>query len=153
MSQSRKHGFHYIQLRTISFRIADLLNLERLCGCLCLLSCVRPYMTPRTIAQQAPLFMGFPRQEYWSGLLFPTPEDLPNPGIPPVSPVAPAVQVDSLASEPSRKPADLIFERLNKDKYIFFKKSFFLTVHLTIAAGKIKLHLTFKFPTHNPETL
>ena len=37
-------------------------------------------MTPRTIAHQAPLSMGFPRQEYWSGLPFPSPGDLPNPG-------------------------------------------------------------------------
>ena len=38
------------------------------------------------VARQAPLSMGFPRQEYWSGLPFPTPEDLPNPEIKPVSP-------------------------------------------------------------------
>ena len=40
--------------------------------------------------------MGFPRQEYWSGLLFPSLEDLPNPEIEPVSPVSPALQVGSL---------------------------------------------------------
>ena len=43
-------------------------------------------VTPWTVARQAPLPMGFPRQEYWSGLAFPPPEDLPNPGIKPVSP-------------------------------------------------------------------
>ena len=43
-------------------------------------------MTPWTVARQAPLSMGFPRQEYWSGLLFPSPGDLPNPGIKPLSP-------------------------------------------------------------------
>ena len=43
-------------------------------------------MTPWTEAQQASLPMGFPRQEYWSGLLFPFPGDLPNPGIEPTSP-------------------------------------------------------------------
>ena len=37
--------------------------------------------TPWTVACQAPLSVGFPRQEYWSGLLFPSPGDLPNPGI------------------------------------------------------------------------
>ena len=42
--------------------------------------------TPWTVAHQAPLSMGFPRQEYWSGLPFPSPEDLPNPGIKPMSP-------------------------------------------------------------------
>ena len=45
------------------------------------------------IAHPAPLSMGFPRQEYWSGLPFPSPGDLPNPGIKPASP---ALQVDSL---------------------------------------------------------
>jgi len=45
--------------------------------------------------------MGFPRQEHWSGLPFPSPEDLPNPGIEPGSP---ASQVDSLSSELPEKP-------------------------------------------------
>jgi len=44
------------------------------------------FETPWTIAHQAPLFMGFPRQEYWSGLLFPSPGDLPDPGMEPTSP-------------------------------------------------------------------
>ena len=48
---------------------------------------------PWTIACQASLSMGFPRREYWSGLSFSSPRDLPNPGIEPVSP---APQVDSL---------------------------------------------------------
>ena len=42
--------------------------------------------TPWTVAHQSPLSIGFPRQEYWSGLSFPSPGDLPNPGIKPVSP-------------------------------------------------------------------
>ena len=42
-------------------------------------------VTPGTVALQAPLPIGFPRQEYWSGLPFPSPGDLPNPGIKPVS--------------------------------------------------------------------
>ena len=44
------------------------------------LSHVRLFATPWTIAHQAPPSMGFPRQEYWSGLPFPSPEDLPDPG-------------------------------------------------------------------------
>ena len=44
-----------------------------------LLSCVRLFATPWTVACQTPLSMGFPRQEYWSGLPFPSPGDLPNP--------------------------------------------------------------------------
>ena len=44
---------------------------------------------------------GFPRQEYWNGLPFPPPGDLPDPGIEPMSPVSPALQADSLLLEPS----------------------------------------------------
>ena len=44
------------------------------------------FVTSWTVACQVPLSMGFPRQEYWSGLPFPSPEDLPDPGIDPVSP-------------------------------------------------------------------
>ena len=46
---------------------------------------------PWTVAHQAPLFMGFSRQEYWSGLPCPPPEDLPDPGIEPMSPASPAL--------------------------------------------------------------
>ena len=48
-------------------------------------------MTPWTVAHQAPLSMGFSRQEYWSGLPFPPPEDLPHPGIELVSLTSPAL--------------------------------------------------------------
>jgi len=47
-------------------------------------------MTPWTVAHQAPLSTGFPRQEYWSGLPFLLPGDLPNPGIKPASPTSPS---------------------------------------------------------------
>ena len=53
---------------------------------LLLLSRVRFSATPRTVACQASLSMGFPRQEYCSGLPFPSPGDLPNPGMKPMSP-------------------------------------------------------------------
>ena len=66
------------------------------------LSRVRLFATPQNIALQVPLFMGFSRQEYWSGLPFPSSGDLPNPGIEPGSS---ALQPDSLLSEPSGKPA------------------------------------------------
>ena len=62
------------------------------------LSRVRLFVTPWTVAHQAPLSMGFSRQEYWSGLPFLSPRDLPNPGIEPGSP---ALQVDHLPSEPA----------------------------------------------------
>ena len=49
------------------------------------------FVTPWTVARQAPLSMGFPRQEYWSGLLFPPPGDLPDPDIESLSLVSPAL--------------------------------------------------------------
>ena len=52
----------------------------------CVLSHVRLLVTPWTVAHQAPLSMGFSRQEYWRGLVLPSPGDLPDPGIEPVSP-------------------------------------------------------------------
>ena len=58
-------------------------------------------MIPQTVACQAPLSMGFSRQEYWSGLPFPSPEDLPDPGIEPGSP---AFQADSLPFELQGRP-------------------------------------------------
>ena len=63
------------------------------CVCVCAHSVTQSYlfMTTWTIAHQAPLSVGFPRQEYWSGLPFPPPGDLPNPGIEPESPVSPAL--------------------------------------------------------------
>ena len=59
---------------------------------------LRPH---RTIAHQAPQSMDFYRQEYWSGLPFPSPGNLPNPGIEPGSPTW---QADALLSEPQGKP-------------------------------------------------
>ena len=58
--------------------------------CAQLISCVRLFVTPGTAARQAPLSKGFSRQEYWSGLPFPSPEDLPNPGMEHTSPTFPA---------------------------------------------------------------
>ena len=73
----------------------------RVCVCVCeSLSHVRLFATPWTIAHRASLSIGFSRQEYWSGLPFPAPGDLPNPGIKPGSP---ALQADSLPAEPPGK--------------------------------------------------
>ena len=73
------------------------LNLEYMLGGGCLVPKSCPTLaTPRTIACQALLFMGFSRQEYWSELPFPSPGNLPNPGIEPRSP---ALQADSLLTE------------------------------------------------------
>ena len=69
------------------------------------LSCVRLFATPWTVAYQAAPSMVFSRQEYWSGLPFPSPGDLPDPGIEPRSP---ALQADALHSEPPGKPMDCL---------------------------------------------
>ena len=61
------------------------------CVCVCMLSCVQLFATPWTVAHQAPLSMEFFRQEYWSGLPFPSPGDLPDPGIEPMSLASPAL--------------------------------------------------------------
>ena len=58
------------------------------------------FVTPWTVAHQVPPSMEFSRQEYWSRLPFPSPGDLPNPGIEPVSLVSPHWQADSLPAEP-----------------------------------------------------
>ena len=75
------------------------------------------FAIPWTIAHQAPLSMGFSRQEYWSGLPFPPPGDLPNPGIELTSPVSPALQMNSLPLSHLRSPCKTIL-------FIIFKKHF-----------------------------
>ena len=65
------------------------------------LSRVRLFATPWTVAYQAPPSMGFSRQDYWSGLPFPSPGDLPKPG---TEPGSPTLQADALPSEPPGQP-------------------------------------------------
>ena len=68
------------------------------------------FATPWTVAHQAPLPMGFLRHEYWSGKLFPSPGDFPNPGIKPVSP---ALQVDSLLLSHHRHDSGILAIKKN----------------------------------------
>ena len=68
-------------------------------------SSIRLFVTPWTVAYQAPLSMEFSRQEYWSGQPVLSPGNLPNPGIKTGSP---ALQVDSLPSEPPGKPLNFL---------------------------------------------
>ena len=81
------------------------------------LSRVRLFATLWTVAYQAPLSVGFSRQEYWSGLPFPSPGDLPDPG---VEPGSPALQADALSSEPPgnkpKRKGDTSLEFCYKDK-------------------------------------
>ena len=79
------------------------------------LSRVWLFATPWTVAYQAPLSMGFSRQEHWSGLPFPSPGDLPDPGIKLGSP---AFQIDALTSEPPGKS----FFKKRKGIIVFFSR-------------------------------
>ena len=69
----------------------------------CALSCVQLCVTSWTVTHQAPLSIGFPRQEYWSGLPLPSRGDLPDPGIKPISLALPALAGDSVPAEPPGK--------------------------------------------------
>ena len=78
------------------------------CVCVCMhtpsISPIQLFGTPQTVALQAPLSVGFSKQEYCSGLPFPPLGDLPNPGIETVSPVSPALASGFFTTEPSGKP-------------------------------------------------
>ena len=104
----------------------NVLNTTKLCSLKCLkqsmswyvwsevklLSCVRLFATRWTVAYQASPSMEFSRQEYWNGLPFPSPGDLPNPGIEPRSPT---LQADTLPSESPGKPWYVYFTTIKKD--------------------------------------
>ena len=70
----------------------------------CVLSSVQLFATSLTVACQSPLSMGFSRQEYWSGLPFPSPGDLPEPGIEHASPEASPLAGRFFTTKPPRKP-------------------------------------------------
>ena len=85
------------------------LKIWDVCVCVCVCVCTHSrmvwlFVTPWTAAHQAPLSMEFSRQEYWSGLPFPIPRDVPNPGIEPVSPVSPALEGRFSTTKPPGKP-------------------------------------------------
>ena len=85
-----------------------------------LLSCI---MTPWTVACQAPLSMGFPRQEYWSELPFSSPGDLPNPWIKPASPETPGLACWFLTTEPPVKPQEVLIHILKSWRKILVEFS------------------------------
>ena len=70
----------------------------------CMLSCIQLFTSPGTVVRQAPLSMGLFRQEYWNGLPFPSPGDLPNLGIEPESLASLAWQGGFFTAEPPRSP-------------------------------------------------
>ena len=89
-----------------------------LCNCPQLWSRVRLFVTPRTVVRQAPLFRGFSRKEYWNGLPFPPPGDLPDPGNEPTS----ALVVDSLPlshlGRPSQQLHTTIYIKLESESEV-----------------------------------
>ena len=91
----------------IPFRSPQCIKYKSIACYICVLShfsCVRLCTTPRTVARQASLFMGFSRQEYWSGLPCPPPGDLSDPGIEPTTPESPAWAGGFFTTEPPGKP-------------------------------------------------
>ena len=86
-----------------------------ICVCAQLPSCIQLFAIPWTVASQSSLPWEFSRPEYWSGQPFPSPGDLPNPGIKPRSPT---LQVDSLLSEPPGKPNSLILDLIKKINFL-----------------------------------
>ena len=77
------------------------------CVCVCMLSCVQLFMTPWIVAHQAPLSMGYSRQEYWSELSCPPPGDLFDPRIETASPVLLHWQADALPLRDRYTDADV----------------------------------------------
>ena len=76
--------------------------------CLCVLSHVQLFVTPQAVACQAPLSMELSPQEYWSGLPFSPPQDLPDPGIQPTTPAAPALAGRFFTTASPGKPTLLL---------------------------------------------
>ena len=81
--------------------------------CVQLLSHVQFYATPWTVAYQASLSMGFPRQEYWSGLPLPSPEDIPTPGIEPTSLASPILAGIFFTTVPPKKYFLLVLSKID----------------------------------------
>ena len=108
------------------------------CVCVCVLSHVQLFATLWIIAHQAPLSMGFSRQEYWSRLPFPSTGDLLHPGIKPVSPASPALQADSL----SLKPLGHLVRKISSVQFSSVAQSCPLFETTWIAARQASLSIT-----------
>ena len=87
-------------------------------------------MTPWTVARQAPLSTGFPKQEDWTGLPFSSPGDLPNPGIEPVSPLSPSLAGRLFIVEPLGKPnLKLIISLKSWREHLLLNESYRSNMH------------------------
>ena len=103
----------FFQARILEW-VAISVSIIYICAMLCLVaqSCLT-LCDLWAVAHQTPLSIEFSRQEYWSGLPFPTPEDLPDPGLEPRSP---ALQANSVLSEPPGKPLDKMHKQYFKSE-------------------------------------
>ena len=106
-------------------------------------SCVRLFATPWTVARQAPLCMGFSRQEYCSRLPFPPPGDIPDPGIELVSPATPALAGRFFTSEPPGEPL-LCFSFHFFSYYLIFRLISSL-IHWLFGSMLFNLHVFVDF--------
>ena len=119
--------------------------------CLVAESCPAPW----TVAHHAPPCLGFPRQEYWSGLSLPSPGDLCNPGIEPISTGSPALQTDPLPTEPSGnncfKPLCqfLLFRKVNQPYPYISVQSAQLLRHVQLFVT-LELHSKLLSPSPSP---
>ena len=135
----RQHEFESLpcELFVVCLLISDLflLRLKSFLLCVCVLvtqSCLT-LCNPMDCSPPDSLSMEFSRQECWSGLPFPSPGDLPNPGIEPRSPV---LQADSLLSEPSGKPTIIIHDPIRSTHFLYIPKA--KTVKLLhVRSGKV----------------
>ena len=119
-------NFHKIEHKTIPFCLC-----QPIVACVYaqLLSCVRLFATPQTVAHQAPRSMGFSRQEYWSGLPCPPPGDLPNPGIEPMSLMSPALAGGYFTTSTTWEvPSQLTTRKINQIQFYLIQ---YLTVKLS----------------------
>ena len=93
--------FQYVTLFHVSVTLSSSYYYE----CVCVRTCsgMSDSATPWTVDRQVSLSMEFPRKEYWSGLSFPIPGDVPNPGIKPMSPVSPALAGEFFTTESTGK--------------------------------------------------
>ena len=125
------------------------MNLPYLLNCQ-LLSHVQLFVTLWTVAHQAPLSMGFSRQEYWRELPFPSPGDFPNPGIKSGSP---ALRADSLLSEPPEKLTMHSVELVSFQDPLSFLESLSYSLKYTLHRGhqdSVRWPLAFLDPQDSP---
>ena len=110
----------------VKYSILRAMESHRLiCMCASMLSHVQLFVTSVTAVHQAPLSMRFSRQEYWIGLPFPPPGDLPDPGIEPISPVSPALAGWFFTTKAPVKPllSDLDSHKVTNTKWDWEDKS------------------------------